>query len=461
MTPLRRLLSVLSMVFCALPAGSAEWTVTSTENNGPGTLRQAVSWANITAGADTVLFDPSLAGQPVVLTGAPITITDAVTISGLGVQRTTIRRDDAAPRFRIFDIDDGTAEDIVVSIEHLTITNGHAYCLNTDGCDEAFGGGIRNAEELTLYRVAVRRNTAEYESILPGCCGGEVRGGGIYSSGPLEIRSSTIADNIADCGPEWESLARGGGIYHAGPGFVLVQRSTLSRNIAQSEGWNTWSSGGGVYGGNVTIRNSTLSGNTARAEAVQNADFNSAMGGAVHGGVQIHNSTIVENVATTSGAGVYGTRARGGGLEVPSGGARAVVMVSTIVSGNTADVSGTTAKSGPDVYCLEWDTATDNLVGDPADSGIPISVGGNISADPLLGALGNFDGPTNTHPVLPSSPVIDQGTNVLDLATDQRGLQRVVGRAADIGAFESGSVTSVIFYDGFESGGLTAWSGAP
>lgn len=457
MTPLRRLLSVLSMVFCAIPAGSAEWTVTSTENNGPGTLRQAVSWANITAGADTVVFDPSLVGQPVVLTGAPITITDAVTISGLGVQRTMIRRDDAAPKFRIFDIDDGTAEDILVSIEHLTITNGHAYCLNMD-CDEVFGGGIRNAEQLMLYRVAVTHNTAEYESILPGCCGGEVWGGGIYSSGPLEIRSSTIADNIADCGPDYDSSAHGGGIYAAD--FVLVQRSTVSRNIAQAAGWAVISTGGGIDGF-ATIRNSTLSGNTARAEGADpGADYDWAMGGGVYGEVQIHTSTIVGNAAISSGNGDYSTRARGGGLEVPSGGSRAVVMVSTIVSGNTADVSGSTAESGPDAYCLEWDTATNNLIGDSTDSGVTIGFSGNISADPLLGALGNFDGPTNTHPVLPSSPVIDQGANPLGFTTDQRGFPRVVGTAADIGAFESGSVTSVIFYDGFESGGLTAWSGA-
>ena len=42
--------------------------------------------------------------------------------------------------------------------------------------------------------------------------------------------------------------------------------------------------------------------------------------------------------------------------------------------------------------------------------------------------------------LLPGSPAIDAGNTALAPATDQRGYPRPAGLAADIGAFESGSV---------------------
>ena len=45
-------------------------------------------------------------------------------------------------------------------------------------------------------------------------------------------------------------------------------------------------------------------------------------------------------------------------------------------------------------------------------------------------------GPTLTMAMLPGSPAIDVGNPSLALATDQRGVLRPFGLAADIGAFE-------------------------
>jgi hypothetical protein len=66
--------------------------------------------------------------------------------------------------------------------------------------------------------------------------------------------------------------------------------------------------------------------------------------------------------------------------------------------------------------------------------------GGDSFTDPKLGPLVNNGGPTLTMALLPGSPAIDVGDTSLAPATDQRGFPRPAGLAADIGAFEYGSV---------------------
>jgi len=60
--------------------------------------------------------------------------------------------------------------------------------------------------------------------------------------------------------------------------------------------------------------------------------------------------------------------------------------------------------------------------------------------DPKFGPFADNGGPTLTMALLPGSPAIDSGDTSLAPATDQRGFPRPAGLAADIGAFEYGSV---------------------
>ncbi|MBK8046245.1 MAG: Ig-like domain repeat protein [Anaerolineales bacterium] len=62
------------------------------------------------------------------------------------------------------------------------------------------------------------------------------------------------------------------------------------------------------------------------------------------------------------------------------------------------------------------------------------------NGDPLLGALGDYGGPTWTLPLLPGSPAIDTANAADCLPTDQRGVTRTPA-ACDIGAFESQGFT--------------------
>jgi hypothetical protein len=53
--------------------------------------------------------------------------------------------------------------------------------------------------------------------------------------------------------------------------------------------------------------------------------------------------------------------------------------------------------------------------------------------------------------VLIGSPVIDVGSNPLNLQTDERGLPRVVNGKPDIGAYERQALDDQLFCDGLDS----------
>src|SRR5262249_61484220 len=83
--------------------------------------------------------------------------------------------------------------------------------------------------------------------------------------------------------------------------------------------------------------------------------------------------------------------------------------------------------------------ATHSLIESPKAGAINGTNTDNIiGQDPKLGPLQNNGGPTPTHALLDGSPALDKGSNLANLATDQRGagFARVHGAAADIGAFE-------------------------
>jgi hypothetical protein len=115
---------------------------------------------------------------------------------------------------------------------------------------------------------------------------------------------------------------------------------------------------------------------------------------------------------------------------------------------NTIVVENVLTGSGPGQSDqMEGATSgSNNLVGAGLSAGIANGINGNIVgvADPKLGLLGNYGGPSQTIPLLPGSPALDAGSNTLaidgsgnPLATDQRGLPRVFNGTVDIGAYEA------------------------
>ena len=160
---LRRVVVVLGGALVLLPAGSAQATITvaNTNDDGQGSLRQAIAAAvpgeNIIVPAGTYT-----------LTSDQLTITKSLTISGHAAGDTIVR---AGAPFRVFHVN---GSGINVTIGGMTIRDG----LVSAPSGIADGGGILNeSADLTLQDVAVSNNRAD-ASGSAGNLGGIADGGG-------------------------------------------------------------------------------------------------------------------------------------------------------------------------------------------------------------------------------------------------------------------------------------------
>jgi hypothetical protein len=198
-------------------------------------LREALAIANSNFGvADTISFAGSLGGATINLSLGTLSITDPVTISGLGADLLTINASTNAGN-RIFNIDDNSAgTSIAVAVNDLKLTG-----ANVTGD----GGAIRNTESLSLTRLTVSGNS------VTGL-GGAIKN----EQGNLTVTDTTISGN---------SAASGGGIWNdtnLTTQTATIVGSTISGNSATA-------AGGGVHNsdGRVVIRHSTITNNTAPA----------------------------------------------------------------------------------------------------------------------------------------------------------------------------------------------------
>jgi hypothetical protein len=224
----------------------------------------------------------------------------------------------------------------------------------------------------------------------------------------LEIRNLTISGGTAGAGA---------GIYND-DGTLIVSNSTISGNTS------TLGIGGGIFSiGTLTISNSMFSGNTA------------VNGGALAVGV-VSNAVITNSTFANNSAPVAGALINAGPLTI----------INSTFSGNTAPTA--------DNFYIS-STGTLNISGSIIHSGTCLGTivdGGNNIAfnaafcpgtniDPLLGALGNYGGTTQTFPLQIGSPALDAFSAGCP-ATDQRGITRPQGLACDIGAYETQVTTS-------------------
>jgi 1-phosphatidylinositol phosphodiesterase len=204
----------------------------------------------------------------------------------------------------------------------------------------------------------------------------------------------------------------GGGTDMPQHGGALFNRGALTLRRCTFAG-NSTSYGGVLFNdftGALVLDQCTLSGNSAIAEA----------GAIYHRGVSmlVHHCTISGNQAPAFGA-IYNDDS------IP------VSLNNTILAGNTGS-------NGADLHNRGTLTRIGaNLLAGYVQFGVGSSTGpAAITSTPLLAALGNYGGPTQTMPPLPGSPAIDGCIGGTSFATDQRGKPRIVGAFADIGAVE-------------------------
>ncbi len=233
------------------------FTVTTIQDAGAGSLRQAILDANAAAGADVIEFDATLSGQTISLLYGELTITDDLTINGPGSGQLTL---DAATSSRIF------CNEADATISGLTLTRG-----STGGDGGAISSGM--ACSLTLRDVSILDCEAQYS------------GGGIdvQESGRLLLDDVRMAGCVA-------SMGNGGGIC-AGPGgsVDIVGAGAEIRN-----GW-------GERGGAIYLHASTL-----RAERLTILE-NSALSGAgicavAQSRITLSDGSLLRNAADWGGA---------------------------------------------------------------------------------------------------------------------------------------------------------------
>ena len=429
------------------------YTVSSTaDTTTGGTLRQAILDANNSAGADEIVFDASFYSghHTIIIDSAPPQINQQLTITGPGSSLLTIQRSvngnvNSRTSFNSFAT--------VLKLTGMTVTGG--TITGAGGGLSAVGTG----PNVTLDDMVFTGNTANGS------------GGAIYlgNSATLTIRNSVIKDN---------SALNGGGIFFVSNGSLVMENTTLSGNKATA---STNAVGGGLYFDAAALA-APPAGFTPNTLIIRNSTFNNnsstGTGGAIFmdtltGTLQLQNSTISGNSAVS-----------GGGIALQSGAGSLLVQNSTITLNSASGTSTTTGGGGIFRNSILNNTITlaNSVVSGNINSGAPdirtdgftktqanysaigsgtgftlVAASGNnlaFSTNLMLDVLGSNGGPTQTHAILPNSPLLNAGSGALvpaGITTDQRGpgFGRIVGSSVDIGAYERNpnapTVTSIFF----------------
>jgi hypothetical protein len=435
--------------------------------SGQMTLREAVSLASVLSGSNTVTFADSLASGTVTLTAGELLLTHDLSIAGPAAGPVTVSGNNAS---RVFEV----AAGVSASLSSLIVANGRVSSTSV-----ARGGGLLDAGNLTLTDCMVTNNQVAVSLTGTGTEDVSAQGGGIYTSGPLTLLRCTVAGNAAtlSAGNLDFGSANGGGLYANGA-VVGLTNSTVAGNSASA----TFTGGTGLvfgYGGGLTSDNGTLTltgctvnGNTATGGnavgyggglhafqstvSLSNCTIanNSAGSGAdvgLGGGVSDLDSNLTLTSCTVTGNSASSAASTGsGGALYYNSGAGSAQLLNTIVAGNSSgsdgpDVSGTFTSLGYNLIGI-----TD---GSSGWGGSDLTGTRSSPLNPLLGALGNYGGPTQTVPLLAGSPALDAGDPAQLGSADQRGVVRSGG--VNIGAFQASLASFVV------SAPNTATAGVP
>ncbi len=417
------LAAATSLAFSA-GAGAETFVVTSSEDPGAGSLRQAVADANALPGADKVTFAAGLAGGDIelVATAPPVTITDPLQITGPGARDLAIDGNDNEKGVFLINAPGppNPPPTMAVEISGLTIERGtiHGGAIFT-------GGGVQNIDgDLILRAVDIRDNLAR------------PFGAGVYNAGKLTVVDSLIRENkILAVYVPFTIPGYGAGIFNQNQ--LIVRNSSI---VTNNNGGDDFSAGGAIYlsGGEPGVTPSAT----------------------------ISNSSIIGNHAGS-----------GGGLA--NGSAYPLRIANTLVALNQ-DVNEPT---DPNHDCSGPITSQGyNLITRIDNCTITATTGdqfGTIAAmiNPGLAGFGNHGGPVDTWAIEATpaaSPALDAGNPDAPAdggeaaekrrceTTDGRGVPRPQGGRCEIGAFEV-VVTPEAVIDsgpGGASGGSTGESAA-
>ena len=238
-------------------------------STGDLSLREAIALANEQEGVDTITFDSSLNGGTITLikdqsTGrpelanTPLSITDSVTITGLGAENITIDGNNGGNG--VFDLD-GEGE-IDVTVEDITVANGAQTAFSFPGLSD-FGGA---------FFVSDNANLRLQNSVITGSSASI--GGAIYNRGTVDLIDSTIAEN--------SSFGDGAASRPSRTDAVVVNRNEL--NVSNSEIRDN--NGTAIFNiGNLEVSDSSFTNNTSTyaGGAIDNRDRATIVGSNFNG----------------------------------------------------------------------------------------------------------------------------------------------------------------------------------
>jgi hypothetical protein len=219
---------------------------------------------------DTLVFDASTNGHPIVLSSGQINLHKDIVITGIDSASTII---DGGDLGRIFNIAPG----VTVTLTGVKLQNGKAK----------EGGAIYNAGNLTLNTVLLTNNKAKISNL------GYTNGGAIYNKGQMTITNSSLISNSATSAENSHSY--GGAIYNVGS--CVMSNSEANGNSVES--FHGLVLGGAIYNGNKSnfdLSNSLMRGNSATSEYY---GFGGAIVNRRHVTSTINSSTFNDNTSTT------------------------------------------------------------------------------------------------------------------------------------------------------------------
>lgn len=491
---LKKFALLLSLALLCSSAHSQIFQVTTTDDSGPGSLREAM--INASAAGDGTIVFTNVSGM-IGLQSALPDINGTFSIIGNGQTNLSINN---YRTNRIFNVLAGAT----CNISELTLQGGGPPLSGPPYPITNASTAIFNAGALSISNCFLHDNGAGSFS------GGG--GGAIYSIGSSLVMNNVIFSNNLARPPSalWASNVRATNCLFAKNASgdsspISVGDSVFSDCIFYGNGaWFSADGGGINAGGNLTLLNCTITNNDGDFStggvyfegdnlAISNCVINNNYGHDYIGGIYARGTNIVilnSSICGNEGDGNYGGLKLDGnaylsGCTIASntclfnsagiGNFGTLNLTNCTISGNTGEwypgagienygavqaVNCTIAFNGAGVdnteggafYALNTLIATNefddfsgtltsqghNLIGVLTTNTIVIgSTNGDIyGADPLVGPLQNNGGLTLTHALLAGSSAIDAGTRAGAPTTDQRGVVRQFGIGVDIGAFE-------------------------
>lgn len=293
--------------------------VTTTVDNVPGSLRFAIANAQTT---DTILFDPSLINQAIVLQSdlsngvTPITKNLAFVAPGTivnGAPSNLVGINGNGHQVFAF------SGNVTVSITGLSIFNAHtsnllAFPFNVAGPAISNRGG-----NLTLQNTLITNNVG---SGVTGTCGAVSNGS--YFSGTF-IASTLTVTNCVFTGNKANGVGDGGAMFND-----PLSTATISGCIFDSNSGNTNQFGGAIENdGNMQIFGSVLTNNSGLDTTVGGAIFNRPVLFGVTPTLTIQDSIITGN-GVNNPNGAFASGSTGGGIANNSG--NLLIINSTIAN---------------------------------------------------------------------------------------------------------------------------------